>query len=45
MQIRNSTDHLFKISTCFIFLDFSLFDNIIKKFPFLNILHNKKQVS
>ena len=45
MQISDSTYHLFKISTCFIFLNFRLFYNIIKEFPFLNVLHNKKQMS
>ena len=45
MQISYSTDHLFKVTTSFIFLNFRFLDNIIEQLAFLNILHDEKKVS
>jgi len=44
MQISNSTDNLFKKFACLDFFKSRPFDNIIKQFPFFNVLHHKKQM-
>lgn len=42
MEIGHPTNYLFKISACFLLLDFGIFDYVVKKLPIFDILHDQK---
>ena len=42
MEIRNSTDDLFKVFAGFLLFDFALLDNLVKQLSFLNVIHHQE---
>lgn len=45
VEIGNSTDDMFEKSAGLNLLQFSLFDNVVEKFSFFDVLHHKEEVS
>jgi hypothetical protein len=44
MQVGNSTDDMLEKSAGLNLLEFCLFDDVVKKFSFFYVLHNKEEV-
>ncbi len=45
MQVCDSTDNLLEVLAGLLLINFGIFNNIVKKFPIFNVLHNKEKMA